>query len=297
MKKRFLRLKNKLRRIATHCYRVLFRRKYVPIIVSLTTYPARINTVHIAIQSLLAQKVLPDKVIIWLCKSDFPNLEADLPAHLRRQLGFDVQIAWIDDDLKPHKKYFWVLQQYPNANIVIVDDDLIYRNTMIEDLLKYHHRYPDAVIASRTHYITFDNNGHANPYDQWIYEAPHYNKQLVGKPSFQLFATNGAGTLYPPLVTKKITPMLCDKDFITRYCLTADDLWLKIAQLYSNIKVVAATSDQLLNYVPNTQGEEALCHVNTEQGANTVILANILSHLDANHTQSWFDTMVYDPIR
>lgn len=296
MKECFSLLKNKLRRIATRCFRILVRRKTAPIIVSLTSYPARINTVHITIQSLLAQKTLPDKIIIWLCESDFPNREKDLPKSLKEKLAFDVKIEWVKDDLKPHKKYYWALQKYSNANIIIADDDLIYRNTMIQQLLQFHEKYPDAVIASRTHYITLDDSNHVLPYDQWIYEAPHYNKDLVGKPSFQLFATNGAGTLYPPSVIKKIVPFLCNKEFITRYCLTADDLWLKVTQLDSNVKVVASTADQLLQYVPGTQGEEALCHVNTENGANTVILADILSNLDDKHNQQWFDIMVDDSI-
>ena len=67
--------KNKLRRVGTHMMRMLGKH-HPRIIVSMTSYPARINTVHLAIRSLLAQKVLPDKIVLWLCKSDFPNREA-----------------------------------------------------------------------------------------------------------------------------------------------------------------------------------------------------------------------------
>lgn len=62
--------KNKLRRAGTHVLRAM-KRRHPQIIVSMTSYPARINTVHLAIRSLLAQKVLPDKIVLWLCKSDF----------------------------------------------------------------------------------------------------------------------------------------------------------------------------------------------------------------------------------
>ena len=61
--------KNKLRRVGTHMMRMLGKH-HPRIIVSMTSYPARINTVHLAIRSLLAQKVLPDKIVLWLCKSD-----------------------------------------------------------------------------------------------------------------------------------------------------------------------------------------------------------------------------------
>ncbi|BBA48039.1 hypothetical protein BBJK_01506 [Bifidobacterium bifidum LMG 13195] len=87
--------KNKLRRAGTHVLRAM-KRRHPQIIVSMTSYPARINTVHLAIRSLLAQKVLPDKIVLWLCKSDFPNRETDLPQTLRDVLWHDVEIrGWM----------------------------------------------------------------------------------------------------------------------------------------------------------------------------------------------------------
>lgn len=88
--------KNRLRRAGTHVLRVVKHRR-PRIIVSMTSYPARINTVHLAIRSLLAQKVLPDKIVLWLCKSDFPNREADLPQSLRDVLWHDVEVRWVDN--------------------------------------------------------------------------------------------------------------------------------------------------------------------------------------------------------
>lgn len=270
--------KNKLRRFGTHLVRS-FDRTRPRIIVSLTSYPARINTVHLAIRSLLAQKTLPDVVVLWLCKSDFPNREADLPQSLRDVLWHDVEVRWVDEDLKPHKKYFWALQEFPNDHVITVDDDLLYRNTMIGNLLAMHEEYPHAVVASRTHLIMFNDDGSTKPYEQWIYEAPHYHPDLVGVASKRLFATNGAGTLYPAGIEMPVKTF--DADDVKRLCLTADDLWLKVMQLKGDIPVVAATDDQLLDYVPGTQGEEALCHQNTENGVNNTVLATILTGLKA----------------
>lgn len=286
-------LKNRCRRWGTR----MIRRMCVDrprIIVSMTSYPARINTVHMAIRSLLAQKMLPDCVVLWLCESDFPNREADLPESLLEILSKDVQIRWVREDLRPHKKYYWALQEYRDDYVIIVDDDLLYRNSMIGDLMKTHKIFPNAVVAARTHLITFDQHGRVLPYEQWVYEAPHYHHALVGKASRRLFATNGAGTLYPPQVhMPQETFNMAD---IQRLCLTADDLWLKVMQLRVDIPVVAATDDQLLRYVPGTQGEEALCHENTENGANNVILAAILDALRTDY--GWtrqFAEMVWDP--
>ena len=49
------------------------------IIVSLTSFPQRIYEIHYTIFSLLNQTVKPSKVILWLAKEEFPNLEKDLP--------------------------------------------------------------------------------------------------------------------------------------------------------------------------------------------------------------------------
>ena len=52
------------------------------IIVSLTSYPLRIQCAIIVIKSLLKQTIKPDKIILWLAKSDFPRKNKDLPPDL-----------------------------------------------------------------------------------------------------------------------------------------------------------------------------------------------------------------------
>ena len=282
--------KNKLRRAGTHLARIF--RRHPRIIVSMTSYPARINTVHFAIRTLLAQKRLPDKIVLWLCESDFPNGEDDLPESLKDVLWHDVEVRWVNDDLKPHKKYYWALQEFKDDYVITTDDDLLYRNTMIGSLIRMHERYPNAIVAARTHLIMFNEQGLCRPYEQWIYEAPHYHPNLVGKSSMRLFATNGAGTLYPPHLMPSET---FDAGDIKKLCLTADDLWLKVMQVKAGIPVVAATDDQLLNYVPGTQGEEALCHQNTESGVNNVVLEAILKEMKTRHVlPTDFDQLVRD---
>ena len=109
----------------------------------------------------------------------------------------------------------------------------------------------------------------------------------------RVFATNGAGTLYPPHL------MPSETFNVGRYkktsSLTADDLWLKVMQVKAGVPVVAATGDQLLNYVPGTQGEEALCHQNTESGVNNIVLAAILEEMKSRHALTAdFDQLVRD---
>ncbi len=263
--------KNKLRRAMSRAQHKLSGER--PVVVSLTSYPPRIATIHHTLRSIFGQTRLPDKVVLYLAKSDFPNREADLPQTLTDLLWGDFEIRWVDDDLMPHKKYFWAFRDFPDALVVTIDDDLIYREAMIDELVATHRVHPDAIVASRTHLIMFNDDGSLKPYDQWIYEAPHFHPGLVSIPSMRLLATTGAGTLFDPAL---IPQTAFDAEVIRRCCLAADDIWLKVVEVSAGVPVVAATADQLLEYVPDTQ-EVALCHVNTEAGGNDVVLAALLT--------------------
>lgn len=265
--------KNKLRRVASKALHVARGNKRV--IVTLTSYPPRIETVWRTLRSVFGQSYLPDKVVLYLAKSDFPNGEADLPDSLLDMLWHDFEIHWVDDDLKPHKKWYWAFQEFPDDYVITIDDDLVYSREMIARLVASKAEHPGAVIASRTHLIMFDEGGSLRPYDRWIYEAPYRHPGLVGVPSMRLFATTGAGTLFEP---RMFPELIFDRDLIRGCCLTADDVWFKVVEAIEGIPVVAATSDQLLEYVPDTQ-EVALCHVNTEAGGNDRILASLLREL------------------
>lgn len=265
--------KNKLRRTATHLGRRIQRKPRI--VASLTSYPKRIGTVNVAVQKLLAQKCLPDLIVIYLCKDEFPNREADLPQQLRDQLAHDVQIRWVDDNLKPHKKYFWAMREFAEDLVVTFDDDLLYKNTLIESLVQSYQKHPNCISAIRTHLITFDKEGKILPYSQWKSEFGRTNPEAVGRPSMQLFATTGAGTLYPPHMLPEET---FNKEEILELCPIADDVWLKCMELIAGVKVVAATDQQGLEYVPDTQ-EEALFHINADQGANDTQLINTLNRL------------------
>ena len=57
------------------------------IIVSMTSYPPRIHSSVLALKTIFKQTKLPDKVILWLADSEFPNRLDDLPANLRRLIS------------------------------------------------------------------------------------------------------------------------------------------------------------------------------------------------------------------
>ena len=258
----YLEAKNKLRRTAAHVARRIEGKPRI--IASLTSYPPRIGTVDKAIRSLLAQKTLPDKVVLFLYKGDFPGGESELPPQLRELLAKDVVIRWVEEDLRSHKKWYWAFRDYPNDLIVLFDDDLVYRNDLITELANCHKCFPECVCASRTHFVVFGEKNLFLPYSEWELEAPIAYPELVLVPSVQLFATTGAGTLFPP---HSLPDNAFEAEAIKELCLNADDVWINEMIRRNGMKVVAATAHQNLEYIPDTQ-EVALCHENLDSGGN-----------------------------
>lgn len=263
--------KNKLRRAGSSlAHRARGGR---PVVVGLTSYPARIATVHRAVRSLFGQTRLPDKIVLYLAAQDFPGREKDLPEPLTSMLWHDFEIRWVEKDLKSHKKYYWALEEFADCLVVTVDDDLLYRKTMIEELVAAHEAHPGAIIASRAHLMTFTEDGTLRAYDEWISDAPRDYPALVGTPSMRLFATTGAGTLFIP----ELLPELArNASVIEDCCLYADDIWLKVVEAAVGVPVVPVTSNQDLIYVDGTQ-EQGLWATRNSLGGNDDALAKVLA--------------------
>ena len=127
------------------------------VIVSLTSFPARIDRAYYAIKSLMLQSYKADKIILWLAESQFPSRQ--IPKRLQMLTEHGLTIRWCDD-LRSHKKYFYALQGQKNNELVITyDDDIIYENDSIEKLIKVHEQYPDCIVCIRAHEIMLDERG------------------------------------------------------------------------------------------------------------------------------------------
>ena len=95
------------------------------VIVSLTSFPARINTVWMVVESLKNQTLRPMKIILWLSKEQFPTKQ-DIPNSLWECEDSLFEVRIVDGDIRSHKKYYYVLQEYPDKSFVTCDDDIYY---------------------------------------------------------------------------------------------------------------------------------------------------------------------------
>lgn len=235
------------------------------VIVSLTTFPRRYNEAVLSIKSLLLQEKLPDKIVLYLGD----DCDLKLPENLLELKKYGVVIKTGYRNIKPHKKYYFAMQEYPNSIIITVDDDLVYDKYLISDLLKSYKRNPNIVSATRVHRILVKNNK-VLPYRKWDYE---YCSLL--RPSHQLLSTNGAGTLFPPHVLPEETFNI---ENILKYALNADDIWLKFMLLKNDIPVVLCNRRRLVLEPLVSAQTEALSMLNVEQNQNDTVIKLLQNH-------------------
>lgn len=240
------------------------------VIVSLTTFPKRIETVHYVIESLLMQSVVPDKIVLCLSKNEYPE-NYKLPESLTKLLSDRFEIIWGDENLKPHNKYYYTMLKYPDDIIITVDDDGFYRKHMVKKLMKSYMKYPTAVSCLRAHKMKFDKDGSVLPYNKWDYETLTFNK-----PSHKLLATGVGGVLYPP---HALDDRAFDKEKIKELCWKADDIWLKVMEILNDTPVVVVPL--VYKYViaiDHAEEEANLMTDNVQNNRNDVYLKQVCDY-------------------
>lgn len=203
------------------------------LIVSLTTFPKRIGTVWMVVDSMFRQKAQPSKVVLYLVKEEFPGGRQSLPKRLLGYEGRGLEIRFRDINLKPHNKYFYALQEFPDKNIVTIDDDYYYNRTHLSNLLDIQRKHPDCVCANYVDVITYDDAG-IKSYKEWkcpVDEVP---------PGALNVAMGFNAVLYPARLFRDAKRMF-DADLIKKLSLNADDLWLKAMEALYGIDVATGS--------------------------------------------------------
>lgn len=185
------------------------------VIISFTSFPARINNVWEVVECMLRQTYQPAKIILWLSKNQFPNGEG-IPSSLREREGDLFEIRMVDGDLRSHKKYYYVAKEYQESLLFLIDDDIYYSTDILERTMKAHQEHPEAIICNYGYHIKYNEKGEMMPYNSWAKEYGYSTDD-------DLFFGSGGGTLFKPTwlyedltnieLAMKLTPI-------------ADDIWL-----------------------------------------------------------------------
>ncbi len=202
------------------------KKEHIPLIVSLTTIPSRIKTLHITIRSLLNQNVLPEKIILWLNDSYKNNI----PSKLNRLIGDTFEVRFSPYTFS-HRKLIHTLESFPNHIVITCDDDLIYHPTSLKMLYQEHLKQPNVVIGNRCRRITYDKNNNPLPYLKWEFaEKTIKNEKL-------LMPVGAFLVLYPP---NSLDKRFNDINLINQISPKSDDLWFKTMALLNNTLSVQA---------------------------------------------------------
>jgi hypothetical protein len=236
------------------------------VVVSLTSFPARIDYVWICIESIIRQSVKPDLIILWLAESQFRGLDS-LPTKLLQQQGKGLKIIFCDD-LRSHKKYYYAFNEYPNDLVITFDDDVYYPKDTIKELIEIHEKFPDCICCNRGHIIKMNKDKTIAPYREWETNNKNYKN-----PSKLIFPTGVGGVLYPP---KSVDSEVFNKENIVNLCFFADDLWLKIMSLKNKTNVVKTKNFPDTLFTIKSSQKESLAKVNVLQNKNDEQLQFIL---------------------
>lgn len=251
------------------------------IIVSLTSYPKRIEDVDKVVKTLLIQTRRPDRIILWLSETEFLRQNDDMPRQLLSLCEYGLEIRWVSEDLKPHKKYFYAMQEFPDDIIITVDDDMYCGPELIECLYRSYLSHPKAISCTRANLICRDEVGNLLPYKKW---GKNYLR-CPGVEMMDLLAVGCGGVLYPPKCFN--LDILCNVNNIRNLCLYQDDLWLKMNELICNIPVVLIKEQARIAMLPVDGSQHvALCE-NENISGNDQAIENLNDYLLSTISMNW----------
>lgn len=245
------------------------------VIVSLTSFPGRINNVWKVICSLKLQEIKTYKIILWLSKEQFDNKKS-LPLKLLKLEDNSFEIRLVQGDLRSHKKYYYAFKEFPNKTIITVDDDILYHPLTLSFLLDGSSRFQDSIIANITSKISYKNNV-ILPYTQWpsVYTA-YFSENLL--------QIGAGGVLYPP---RCLDPLVLEESVFRKYAPFADDIWLN--SMARKHRTIITQSGCNILFMPISLDTPSLNAINVSEGKNDIQLENIRNYLIEH-----FNVDVYD---
>ena len=240
------------------------------IVVTLTSYGRRAaKTVPYTLESILLQTKRPDRIILWLDNVNFS--EECLPkrlATMRDKYGVEIRFC---EDMRSYKKLIPALQICPEDILVTIDDDLVYRRQLLEELYKAHLETPDMVLCPLAHQPQMQG-GRVIPYRQW-------KQNLIKHPGGLIFPLGGSGTLYPP---HSLHPDVTNSDLFMHLSPQADDVWFWAMALRAGTKMRLIDWKYPLFQIDllyqKLHKDASLMETNVHENNNDKQIANIMAY-------------------
>lgn len=223
---------------------------------------------------MLDQTLQPDEIILWLSKEQFPTTDT-IPESLKVLEGDVFKIRMVDGDLRSHKKYYYASLEYPNDNVFLIDDDIYYPTTLLEDTWAEYLRHKNVVICNYGYYIGYTNDGIMKSYSTW---KRNHNKSN----DKNLFFGSGGGTLFKP---SKMYKDLTNIELASKLTPTADDIWLNAMARIAGQEIVMLDNSLIL---PIANKENiTLSSVNVNMSRNDEQIKNVCEYYKEKGLEVW----------
>ncbi|MGM0823650.1 MAG: glycosyltransferase family 4 protein [Pseudomonadota bacterium] len=235
------------------------------LIVSLTSYKARFDNLHLTLRSLLLQEMCPDLLILWIAEDE----KADLPEAVWQleQYGLNIHFC---EDIRSYKKIIPTLQSYPDSFIVTADDDIYYQPNWLKELVNSWSGDNKTIVAHRAHKIVLDKKSKPVAYRQWKWEvgADEASDGLI-------VPTGCAGILYPPHVFHSDVTNI---DGFMKLSPTTDDIWLYWMASLNGAKAKCSNHDfSIIEWPSLASGEAGLWQKNINEGGNDLAVRKLMA--------------------
>ena len=240
------------------------------IIVSLTTYGKRFYDVAITIESIMEQTMKANRIILWIDNS-YKGRPLPINLQLLQKRGLEVEYC---KDIRSYTKLVPALRKYPEAAVITIDDDLIYKYDVLEHLIVAYQQNPAFIYCHRMHKMRLDANGNLLPYFLWEWESTDT------VPSHFNLPTGVGSVLYPPHC---MAPEVIDENTFLGICKFADDIWFKAMALKAGTKsqLVHSTDLHGNDYVVNEDVQDVgLININGGQNINDTQLKAVFEKYD-----------------
>lgn len=240
--------------------------------ISLTSYPPRYDSLPLVLLNLLDQSKLPSKIYVWLSQDDYNLFDSGLIDLFQSSI---VEFHKTKD-YGCHKKWIDLVNENDKP-FVICDDDIFYPKHWYQSLIDS----DDGIsyIGHRCHSINMSSNLEILPYSEWDKDI-----QMLGYSSHRLFPVGCGGTLIYP---DRISSNFKDWSLISKLCPKADDVWLKLAHLRSEIPCKKSLySFPCLEYTGSQK--ISLMQTNVDAGYNDFQIKNCFEELDIDLKQYFF---------
>ena len=226
-----------------------------PVVVSMTTYGARLKTVAIAVESIARGSMRPQRLLLWL---QTPEQVRTAPAALRRleRRGVEILLA---PDYGPHTKYYpyVVSVERHTLPLATADDDIIYPRNWLALLTAAHRRQPD---TSHGHWISI-----IGPSVDGVADYACWARAKDTAARTANFAVGVSGVIYPPAMLQELKARGAG---FTTACPGADDIWLKWVALRAGVPVRQVRPvPRHFPMIPGSQGQ-SLMQTNVGENRN-----------------------------